>query len=385
MIFVPVFIGYDRVPEEAAYLKELEGGKKDPESLSQVIKARKALKRRYGRIYIRFHDGISINDLQEEVGKTMAEMTSKEFNGFCRDLGYSLVNAIDKAAVITPHAVIAAAILNEGKQKFSRSQITENVQTYINYLNFRKASLADTLLVEQERAFDYVMDMYEQRKFIEKIEPEAGESGQEEHYIINSTKRPALEYYSNNCAKAFIPGAFTAMAIIAGDAFQFSSSDLHESYAFMRSIFKHEFAYDLDRPPEFFVQKSIKAFIDEAILMPHPTIPDRYDLTASGFRKLKLFAAFLGSYFESYWIVLNFFMRYPHDFADPKDRVKKIQSMGNRMFKKKEIQYPEALSKVNYKNAIDFFIHKGVRGSEDEEKIRYYKETLRHYLDKLQS
>jgi glycerol-3-phosphate O-acyltransferase len=44
MIFVPIYIGYDRVLEEGAYLHELEGGQKKPESFWQVIKARKFLK-----------------------------------------------------------------------------------------------------------------------------------------------------------------------------------------------------------------------------------------------------------------------------------------------------------------------------------------------------
>ena len=57
------------------------------------------------------------------------------------------------------------------------------------------------------------------------------------------------------------------------------------------------------------MRKTIKAFIDDAMLMPHPTLPDTYNITSAGFRKLKLFASFLRTYFESYWIVLNVFMR----------------------------------------------------------------------------
>jgi len=78
-------------------------------------------------------------------------------------------------------------------------------------------------------------------------------------------------------------------------------------------------------------------------------------------------------------------MRYPQDFVEPKDRLKKIQSMGNRMYKKKEVEYPEALSLINYQNAMDFFVQNGVRGSEDEEKARFYAEVIRRCLNRLQS
>ena len=46
LIIVPIYIGYDRVLEETSYLDELEGGQKEPESLRQVIQARKFLKKR---------------------------------------------------------------------------------------------------------------------------------------------------------------------------------------------------------------------------------------------------------------------------------------------------------------------------------------------------
>ena len=52
MIFVPIYVGYDRVPEEKAYLHEIEGGSKEPENLTQVLRAGKILKKKYGRIYV---------------------------------------------------------------------------------------------------------------------------------------------------------------------------------------------------------------------------------------------------------------------------------------------------------------------------------------------
>jgi len=392
LIFVPVFVGYDRVLEEGAYLHELEGGQKRPENLWQILKARKFLKKRYGIIYIRFHEGISMNDLLAREGKTFQEMSTKEQNTFCRNLGYRLVNAIDKVTVVTPHAVVAAAVLNAQKHRFSHRQLMEDIQTCMNYLTIHKVTLADTLLVEPDLAFQYVIDSYIQRKFIEPVSLDKAEKtdrkegeAEEREYIVNESKRPALDYYKNNSVSAFIPGAFTALAILERDAFQFSTHQIHDSYAFLLRIMKNEFAYDVEKTPEHFIQKNIKSFIDEAVLIPHPTLPDTYNLTSAGYRKLKIFSAFLKTYFESYWIALNFFMRYPRNFIESKDRLKKIQSMGNRMYKKKEVELPESLSKINLKNAMGFFLSEGVKGSEDEELIQFFAEKIRRYLNLLQS
>ena len=174
------------------------------------------------------------------------------------------------------------------------------------------------------------------------------------------------------------------MAILEKDAFQFSASDLHASYRFLQNFFKFEFAYDIDKSPEFYVRKSIKAFIDDAILMPHQTIPDTYNVTSSGFRKLRLYSIFLKTYFESYWIVLDFFQNNSQNSLKAKDRLKKIETYGKLMYKRHEIDYAEALSKVSYQNAIDFFTSKGIKGSDNTEKIEFYAEAIQKSLKTLQ-
>ena len=55
------------------------------------------------------------------------------------------------------------------------------------------------------------------------------------------------------------------------------------------------------------------------------------------------------------------------------------------MEKKKEIELKEALSKVSYMNAVDFFTNHGIRGSENTKKIEFYTETLQKYLNFLQT
>jgi glycerol-3-phosphate O-acyltransferase len=132
------------------------------------------------------------------------------------------------------------------------------------------------------------------------------------------------------------------------------------------------------------VRKSIKAFIDDGMVIPHQTLPDTYDVTPTGFRKLKTFALFLKTYFESYWIVLNFYMRNPQNAVEPKDRLKKITARGNRMYKRKEVERKEALSKVTYQNAIEMFSSRGIKGCDDTEKIETYAIAIQNAMKYLQ-
>ncbi len=385
LIFVPIYVGYDRVLEESAYLHELEGGQKKPESFMQVIQARKLLKKRYGRIYINFHEPISLNSLQAQSGMSIHDMTSKQTNELCRNLGFRILNAIDSVSVVTPHALAAGALLNMTPKRFTFEDLYHDIEIYLSYLYASEAQLADTLMMDSANAVQQVVDAYVQRKFVERFAEKGNESYSKIEYKVVVGKRPILEYYKNNCIVFFIPAVFTALTILDRDAFQFSAADIQPEYAFLRNFFKNEFAYDVDKTPDYYVRKTLKAFIDDAVIIPHPLLPETYNITSVGFRKLRLFARFIKTYFESYWVVLNFFMRYPKNTVDADSRSRKILSRGNRMYKRREISHKEALSKINYKNAEDFYITHGVAGSEDKEQIDFYANAIQKYLRLLSS
>ncbi len=385
MIIAPVYIGYDRVIEEHAYLHEVEGGKKEPENLKQVVRARKFLKKRYGKIYINFSNPISMNDLLESFDSPLVDMPSKDQNALIRNLGWRVINAIDRVTVVTPHSLVAAAILNAPAQRFSLDDILSIVDTYLHVLVSQKARLADTLANDQPHAIRHAFDTFIQRKFIERVSDDKNAPLEEAVFATVESRRTLLEYYKNNSIGYFVPAILVATAILERDAFQFTATDLHTHYTFSQDFFKYEFAFNIDRGNEYFVRKVIKTFIDDAILMPHQTLPDTYNLTSVGYRKVKLFADYLKPYFEAYWVVLNYFKRYPRNAMDSKERLKKIQAMGNRMYKRKEIERAEALNKINFNNGIEFFTTHKVKGSEDEAQLARYENLIQSHLQLLQS
>ncbi len=380
IIFAPVFIGYDQIIEENAYLHEIEGGKKEPENLSQVIKARRFLKQRYGTIYINFHDPISFNEILSEYDSSLAQMPQKTQNELCRNLGWRMIRAIDEASVVTPHALVASALLNSPSKRFTAEELFQIIDTYIHLLFAQKARLTDTMTIDHQRACEQALESYLNRKLVELPDGEKNMPEELGQFLLPPKNRMQLEYYKNNCIACFVPAAITALTILEKDAFQFSAADLHDRYRFLQDFFKYEFAYDVNKEAETLVRKAIKAFIDDAMLMPHPNLPDTYQITSQGLRKLKYFARFLKTYFESYLVVLYFFKQTPRNKARGKDRTKKIQSIGSAMLKNQEIELTESLSKINFENGISFFTTHKVKGKEDTEALEANEKTIRNFL-----
>ncbi|MFP4040681.1 MAG: 1-acyl-sn-glycerol-3-phosphate acyltransferase [Desulfosudaceae bacterium] len=382
LIFVPVNIGYDRIIEEAAYVHETEGGEKTKENLPALLKARKSLKRRYGKVYVNFNKPFSVNEYLDKTRTSLEGKSTAERKRFINRLSRILMNQIENVTVVTPHGITAAAILNSPKKRFTSDYLMSIMDIYLVYLRSTNAKLADTITNDHDHAFAHVLEAFAQRKFIEHFQLDS-EDKTNPLYMVNENKRPAMEYYKNTCISLFVPAAFTALAILELDSFQFAATDLNKQFEFLQHFFRHEFILESDKTPENFIKKSISPFIENDILVPHESVPGNYNLTSEGLRNLKLFSSFLKSYFESYLIVLTFLKQEKHGGDDDKELLKKILQHGRRMYKHNEIELLESVSKITFKNAYTFFTREKIIAPEDKTKADFYEDRIQKFLTLL--
>ncbi len=377
MIFVPTFIAYDRIPDEGAYLHETSGGKKAPENFRQLLKAKALLKNRYGSVHLNFGEPLALQAVLSDEGLNGTRLSSKQQNRLCRTIGARLMNAIDRQTVVTPQSLVAGALLSGGREIVSAEALDFRVEASLKWLTTQRTPLADSLEQDPTSAVDRALNHYRARKFIQGN----ADDGRPSSWRMIEDRRNALDYYKNISICHFIPAAFTALAILEKDAFQFSAADLHDAYRSLQDLFAEEFNPDPFHPPAYVVRKTVKAFIDSAILVPHPVMPDTYNLSSGGFRRLSFFAGFVLPFLESYRSALVYFAKNRRNHHPRPKMLKRMLAIGRRMLRQGEIRLKESISKANYANAADFFIQHGVRGSEDEVVIRQWDRTLGHYLD----
>jgi glycerol-3-phosphate O-acyltransferase len=377
MIFVPVNIGYDRIIEEAAYVHETEGGEKKAESLPALIKARKSLKSRYGKVYVNFNEPVSLNDFLSRTRSSLTGKSAEDKKQFIDRLARILINRINDVTTITPYGIVSSAILNCPQRRFTYQYLMDIINTYLVCLKTMDVRLSDTITSDHNHAFSIALDSFIQRKFIERFQIDT--DLENPLYMVNESKRPAMEYYKNNCIIFFVPAAFTALSILKIDNFQFASLDIHKEFNFLRKFFRNEFVLQTDKDSEYFTKKSISTFIERGMLTPHKSIPGNFDLTSDGFKKLKLFSSFLTPYFESYLIALTFLRQEPKT-SDDKEMIKKALNHGRRMYKNNEIECLEAVSTPTIKNALRFFSGEPLVKGDDRTKADFYEDTIRNYL-----
>jgi glycerol-3-phosphate O-acyltransferase len=366
LVFVPTSICYDRIPEEESYLTELSGGAKAQENIGQLVRARRFLKKRYGRVYVQFAEPLSLQHYLQRFGGDFVKLCPKDRHVFYRDFAYRIINSINQASLVTPHALAASALLASSRRGVSMAEFQEICEIFYDYLVTSGAQLSKTL-----RSFDTLIEEtlrdFERSKLIGKLKDEDDDL-EEEVFTVEDSKRLALEYYKNNLIHFLLSAAFVSSSILAQQTFRFSRAQLMEDVAFIKDFFKFEFVYDNEIDNEELVDKVLASF--EKLGWLHRVNPDDqpFILAHKGLKAAHAFQGLLQNYFEGYWLVLRAFRYLQKRSYSEKDFVKKVSHLGQKALKLELIERPEAISNIMFVNAIKYYYEKSVieKSTEDE-------------------
>ena len=356
LAMIPVYIGYDRVIEEKSYLKELAGESKTPENTAEIIKTGKILTKRFGRVYVNIGEPMIMKDYLASQDKPIEQMSLEERQSLYRKIGYELVLEINKVAVVTPFSLIAAVILSHDRRGISHNELLDNLNEFYEYLSVKKVKFAETF-ANREKAINEAINMFVQQGFISKIEAEEDEAEemQEVVYSLKEEKRLNLEYYKNNILHFFIPLCFVATSMIKSNEDLISLQRIMGDFKFLKKILWNEFIFDEYKDDAEEVNE-VLAYLHERKMISSVEKDEQVfiEIKGKGTKKLKPFADLIHNYLESSWIVIRACLYLKKNPLNKKDWLKKIMTLGDRMYRKGEVLRREALSQANYTNVILF-------------------------------
>ncbi|MBW1783890.1 MAG: 1-acyl-sn-glycerol-3-phosphate acyltransferase [Deltaproteobacteria bacterium] len=371
LVFVPASITYDRIIEEQSYLKELGGGQKKKESFQQVIGTRRFLKKKYGKIYIRFGQPVLLKDY-------LALNDPKEANTHKR-LAFHLIRAINRASLVTPMALLASAILTKHRRGFHLQELTDTAGILLKFLETYRVPLA-TSLSNYEKAVEETLALLIKGSVVDSLE-DLDES--EIFYYVDDDKKRELEYYKNSIVHCFISHAFVALSLLTGKEEVKTGQAILDDYQFFMKVFRYEFIYD----EAVTVQKKIDEatrYFTEASCIAMSASGEGYILTKLGFDQLPLWAAFTKTFLESYWIATRSIMAKEKSGRKKSELLKNMNYLGQRFHKLGVVEHLEAVSRLSFENAIRVInedIFSGRRKSEKDS--AQANETLKRFSQRL--
>ena len=358
LIFIPTAINYDRVLEEGAYLKEIKGSTKQEENISQLVRARRVLKKRYGRVYVKCAQPMSIKSYMSRFGLDFNTMKPKERHAMYRDFAWRIIHNINSASLVTPFALLAAVFLTTSKRGISLAEIKLITLNYYNYLQHQGVRLAGTLQ-DMDKTLQDTLGLMEKSKWLELLADEDETDEEERIYTIDDSNRLQLEYYKNDVVHFLLPAAYVSSAILAKEAFEFSLEGIEEDLHFFKNFFKYEFVYDADENTTETISQVIDYYLSQGFITSLDNQKNTYRISHQGLKALSCFASLLRSYFESYWIVLRATKYLSQKPYSEKDFYKKINSLGNKLYKLEIVERFESISRITFENALKFFCEKG--------------------------
>jgi glycerol-3-phosphate O-acyltransferase len=352
---IPVYIGYDRVIEEKAYLQELGGAPKEREKATEMIKSGKLLRKRYGRVYLNVGEPLLLKSYLADQDKPFEEMTVGERQSLYRRIGYTIVRSINKVSVVTPFALTAAGLLCYDRRGISLGELREVLSLFHDYLSFRKVPFAMTF-ADREKAVGEALNLFDQSGLISRMGAEEDEDEVEEIvYSLEDEKRMNLEYYKNNLLHYFLPLSFVATAILTSPEDMVPINRINDDYAFFKRLFRHEFIFDDHKNDTDEVREVLTYLRDRGMITGFDKNEKEWiEVKGRGRTSLLPFAGLIHNYMESYWVVVRgcYYLR-----KGPKaerDWLKSIRGLGARMYRKGEIRRAESLSQSNYQSAIRY-------------------------------
>jgi glycerol-3-phosphate O-acyltransferase len=140
IVFVPVYIGYERVLEGRTYLGELRGASKKKESIFDIFKVIGALKQRFGQVAVNFGEPIK---LAEFLDQQQPDWREQQYDNQYRPewlsqathkLGERVAQHLNEAAAINPVNLVALAMLSTSKLAIDDQGLARILDVYLALL-----------------------------------------------------------------------------------------------------------------------------------------------------------------------------------------------------------------------------------------------------------
>lgn len=349
IVFIPVYIGYEKVFESRSYLGELKGKEKKKENLFDLVKSVKQLKN-YGQVFLNFGEPIRLND---ELNSHQPDWHQASYGpddrpgwmfNFVDQLAVNVVTRINSAAALNPINLIATALLSTPRQAIEGKQLRAQLRLLVQLQSDAPYSEYITLPSgEAETWIDYAVQMGTLRVIPQKLG---------NLYGLDNQNTVLMSYYRNNIQHLYALPSLIAALIVRSNGIDRATLErlIRTIYPYVQSELFIE--GDSDRA----LNRS-RAIIDS--LLGSGLIQEAEDGTLSSLDKtydqnvqLQYLANIMLPTLERYLLTLSVLVRLGSGTSSQSVLENQAQQMAQRLSLLNGLDAPEFFDKALFKNFI---------------------------------
>ncbi|MFW2146730.1 glycerol-3-phosphate 1-O-acyltransferase PlsB [Acinetobacter sp. TY1] len=140
IVFIPTYVGYERLMEGATYVGEMNGKAKESESIWGIVQTLKKIERIFGKVHVNFGEPVFLDDLLKAHGADKIKIEHnddpipQEISNAVNSSANAILENINRAVVINPVSLLSLILLATPKHTLDEEICVKQLDTYRNLL-----------------------------------------------------------------------------------------------------------------------------------------------------------------------------------------------------------------------------------------------------------
>jgi len=382
LLLVPVSVSYDQLYEVNEFAGEARGAAKEAESLGWLLRYVRAQRGRFGTIYVRFGEPVSVRASLGRAGpEGRTNATSHELA--LGKLAFEACFRINQATPITGSALVAVVLLSARGLPLPLVSVRVALEGYLAFARRRGIPLAPGAGVDDPRVLESTLQSLESQGVVT-----CGGGVEAPRYRVAEDAHLQVAYYRNSIVHFFLPGAIAELALLAAAEAPPAEREarLWQEALDLRDLLKFEFFFE---EKEQFVQ----TFAGELARLAADW-RDRLAEGTEGVLALLDVAETLSSdmilraFLESYLVVADELASFRGRPPGPEGSLlARCEARGAGYVKEGVIRSPEAVSRHLFATGLELVRNRGLGEDPDEGDLAARREAfsalLRNVLHRM--
>ncbi len=235
MILMPISIAYDQVPEVGDYIAEHKGVGKRPESASWFMQYISGLRNPFGRIHVRFGEGVK---LSEVLGEPHPDLRVGALD--VQKIAFRLAVDANSVTPILGTSLIALVLAAAGGKAMTLSELAEECAAMVRLVHKLRLPVSGDVNLAGMEVLQRMLGQLVHTGVLLRYE-----GGQEPLFAIAPDAIMAASYYRNAAIHFLVIGAIAELALVevARRDCVNALGTLHEEALRLRDLLKFEFFF----------------------------------------------------------------------------------------------------------------------------------------------
>ena len=202
IVFLPTYIGYERLMEGSTYVGEMQGKPKESESIVGLLKTLRKIERIFGKVHVNFGEPVFLDDMLKKHGADQIKIEKNdapiptEVSDAVDSSAHAILENINRAVVINPVSLLSIMLLATPKHTLDEEICIKQLDAYRNLvtaLPYDERTQVTPLSGKEIIAYGLKL------KLIKRIKHVLGDI-----ITIEDNQAVLLTYFRNNILHAFV-------------------------------------------------------------------------------------------------------------------------------------------------------------------------------------